>query len=181
MTIRILFVRAVNVGGTARLPMAEFRTMLESLGAVRARTYIASGNAVLDVPDGWSASEWAEFDRAAEREMESRFGFRREVISRTLPELESSLAEHPFAVADPKWSYVAFLAAAPDWAGVERAKQLAVGGDEWALHGTDLHLRFVAGMGKATLNTDSLLKRLGVAGTARNLRTVSALIELARS
>ncbi|HMM82692.1 MAG TPA: DUF1697 domain-containing protein [Terrimesophilobacter sp.] len=180
MTVRILLVRAVNVGGTAKLPMADFRTMLEDLGAVRARTYIASGNAILDLPDRAGPSEWAEFDRAAERELESRFGFRREVISRSLPELESALADHPFTVADPKLSYVAFLSAAPDQAGIERANQLAVGGDEWAIRGTDLHLRFAAGMGKATLNVDSLLKRLGVAGTARNLRTVTALIELAR-
>jgi uncharacterized protein (DUF1697 family) len=181
MTVRVLFVRAVNVGGTAKLPMADFRTMLEELGAVRARTYIASGNAVVDLPDGWSASARAKFDRAVERELESRFGFRREVISRTLPELESALADHPFEIADPKWSYVAFLSAAPDHAGIERANQLAVGGDEWAIRGTDLHLRFAEGMGKAALNVDALLKRLGVAGTARKLNTVTALIELARS
>lgn len=181
MTTRVLFVRAVNVGGTARLPMADFRQLLEELGAQRARTYIASGNAVVDVPDGWTRAKWAEFDRVVESELQSRFGFHREVISRSLNEVEGSLAGHPFEVADPKCSYVTFLAEVPDADRIAQASQLPTGRDEWALLGSDLHLRFAEGMGNATLNLDALLKRLGVVGTARNLRTINALIELARN
>ena len=45
--------------------------------------------------------------------------------------------------------------------------------------GRELHLRFADGMGHATLDVDKLHRRLGVAGTARNLRTVRALVDLA--
>ena len=42
----VALLRAVNVGGTGRLPMAELRTMCEAAGFARVRTYIASGNVV---------------------------------------------------------------------------------------------------------------------------------------
>ena len=179
VTTRVLFVRAVNVGGTARLPMADFRRMLEDLGALRAQTYIASGNAVIDLPGEWTSTEIAAFDHSVECELESRFGFCREVISRSLPALEDALATHPFAVADPKWSYVAFLSAAPDVDNTATARQLPTGKDQWELAGAELHMRFDAGFGAASLDSTALLKRLGVVGTARNLRTVQAIIDLA--
>ena len=48
MPAYIALLRAVNVGGTKKLPMADFRKMLEELGYTRVETYIQSGNAVFD-------------------------------------------------------------------------------------------------------------------------------------
>ena len=62
---------------------------------------------------------------------------------------------------------------------MDAAADLPTGPDRWALSGRELYLCFAEGMGRATLNLDRLLKTLGVAGTARNLRTVQALIDLA--
>lgn len=42
--------RAVNVGGTGKLPMAELRAMCEAAVFLDVRTYIASGNVVLPRP-----------------------------------------------------------------------------------------------------------------------------------
>lgn len=179
MTQRVLFVRAVNVGGTARLPMAEFRALLERLGAQRVRTYIASGNAVIDVPEKWGHSDVATFDATVEHELESTFGFRREIMSRSVAELQAIVAAHPFDTSNPQFSYVMFLNAIPERDRVAGAAEIATGADEWALRGSQLHLRYPEGMSKATLKSDALLKRLGVMGTARNLRTVQAIIDLA--
>ena len=48
MTVWVALLRAVNVAGVNRLPMEEFRALLEDLGLKGARTYIQSGNAVFD-------------------------------------------------------------------------------------------------------------------------------------
>jgi len=42
----ITLLRAVNVGGTGKLPMSELKAMCETLGFGSVRTYIASGNVV---------------------------------------------------------------------------------------------------------------------------------------
>jgi hypothetical protein len=46
MTAFVALLRAVNVGGTGKLPMIEFVRMCEAAGFISVRTYIASGNAV---------------------------------------------------------------------------------------------------------------------------------------
>lgn len=173
MATRILLLRAVNVGG-ATLPMAGLRALLSDLGGTDVRTYIASGNAVLDVP-----GDPAAFDRAVEDAVERGYGFRRDVISRTPAEVAASLEAHPFEVADPRFSYVSYLLDAPAPGGLAAAADVPIGGDRWQVVGRELHLRFADGMGRATLDTDRLHRRLGVVGTARNLRTVRALVDLA--
>ena len=173
MATRILLLRAVNVGG-ATLPMARLRALLADLGGTDVRTYIASGNAVVDVP-----GDAAAFDRAVEDAVERDFGFRREVISRTPAEVAGAVAAHPFEVADPKYSYVSFLLGAPTPEGLEAAAEVPAGEDRWQVVGRELHLRFADGMGRATLDVARLQRRLGVVGTARNLRTVDAVLALA--
>ena len=46
MTAFVALLRAVNVGGTGKLPMTELKAMCEELGFTGVRTYIASGNVV---------------------------------------------------------------------------------------------------------------------------------------
>ena len=47
MNVHVALLRAVNVGGTGRLPMRELVAMCEDAGFADVRTYIASGNVVL--------------------------------------------------------------------------------------------------------------------------------------
>ncbi len=170
---RIVMLRAVNVGG-ATLPMADLRAIMAELGASDARTYIASGNAVCGI-DGDAAA----FDRALEAAVQARFGFFRECISRTPDEIAAALAAHPFEVIEPKYSYVNFLATAPSPTAILRAGEFPTGDDRWEVIGREQHIRYADGAGQPQMKTDSIARALGVPGTARNLRTVRALIELA--
>lgn len=172
---RILFVRAVNVGGVA-LPMQEFRTLLAELGGVDVRTYIASGNAVVRVPGDPDV-----FDRAVEREMTNRFGWFREVISRTPEEVEEALTAYPFEVPETKYAYVTFLAGTPETAGFNAALAIDTGDDVWQLEGRDLYIRYAHGAGKADPGIAKVMRRLGVPGTARNLNTVRNVLDLAKT
>jgi uncharacterized protein (DUF1697 family) len=175
MTTRILLVRAVNVTG-AKLPMAEFRELLTGLGAENVRTYIQSGNAVVEI-----SGDPVAFDRAVEAALTKRYGYVREVISRSPEELKSALSQHPFEVIEPKYSYIVPLIALPSPNAVEKAREVETGDDRWELIGSDIHARFANGAGRPELDLNKVLRRLGVQGTARNLNTVQKLIELAES
>jgi uncharacterized protein (DUF1697 family) len=50
------FLRAVNVGGTGKLPMPALKAMGEAVGFKEVRTYIASGNVVFETKLGASAA-----------------------------------------------------------------------------------------------------------------------------
>ena len=174
MARRVVLIRAINVGGTAKLPMADLREIAASLGASDVSTYIASGN-LLCVPPG----DPARFDRALESAIEARFGFFREVISRSVSELETAVAAHPFEVIDEKFSYLYPLTAIP---GPERVRDFAArsfGDDRFAVIGDNLHIRYAGGAGTSTLTPPAIARALGVTGPGRNLRTVAKLIALA--
>lgn len=163
--------RAVNVAGTAKLPMGELRALATELGATEVRTYIASGNLIAVAPGDPLA-----FAAQLETEVEARFGFLREVIVRDAAALRAARDAHPFSIVDPSHSYLVPLTAAP--ADPTAAADVPSGDDEWALVGSDLHVRYAHGAGRAELDLARLLRALGVVGTARNLRTVDALLGL---
>lgn len=171
MSTHAFLLRAVNVGGTAKLPMAELRALVTELGAADVATYIASGN-LLATPPG-SPTEFAAALSAA---IEQRYGFSREVIVRDAAALHAALAEHPFEVTDAARSFVAPLTAAPDPAEIAAAAAVPTGDDAWAIIGNDLHVRYENGAGRSQLDLARLLRVLRVAGTARNLRTIETLI-----
>lgn len=173
MSTRIVLLRAVNVGG-ATLPMAELREIAADLGATDISTYIASGNLIADVP-----GEAADFDRALEQAVEARYGFFRDVISRTPAQVRNALEAHPFEVTEPKYSYVSFLAGEPTVEAITKAETYPTGDDQWRVIGAELHIRYANGAGRPDMKTDSIGRALKVPGTARNLNTVKKLIELA--
>ncbi len=173
MSLRIVLLRAVNVGG-AQLPMAELRAIATDLGASSVATYIASGNLIADVP-----GDAAAYDRALEQAVAARFGFFREAISRTPDELRDALAAHPFEIVTPKFSYVSFLVSEPADAAIDMARTFATGDDRWQVIGAELHIRYAGGAGRPEMKVDSIMRALGTPGTARNLNTVTKLIELA--
>lgn len=175
MAKRIILLRAVNVG-PAQLPMARLRELAEELGATDVATYIASGNLIADVP-----GDADEFDRALEKAIEKEFGFFRESISRTPAEVKKSLEAHPFSVDEPKFSYVTFLLEKPTAEAIAKAETYETGDDQWAIIGTEMHIKYVDGAGRPQMKSDSIGRALKVPGTARNLNTVKKLIELSES
>lgn len=154
--------------------MAELREIATDLGARDVATYIASGNLICIPPDDIDV-----FDRGLENAIEQRYGFRREVISRSRDDLESALADHPFDVHDDKFSHIYFLQTAPDADQVESFGCRKFGDDEFRVIAADLHIRYEVGAGKSKLTAAAIARGLGVAGTGRNLRTVRKLIDLA--
>lgn len=168
MTHVFLF-RAVNVGGTAKLPMAELRALAAELGASAVQTYIASGNLIAAPPGDPLA-----FALELEAQVEARFGFRREVIVRDAAALRVARDAHPFSILDPSHSFLVPLTSAP--VDPTAAADVPSGDDQWALIGDDLHVRYAHGAGRPVLDVARLLRTLGVVGTARNLRTVDALL-----
>lgn len=171
-----LLLRAVNVSGRNRVPMAELRAVLsDRAGLAEVSTYIASGNVICETPRDIAAT-CAEVRRliAAEFDVDTP------VIARTHDQLASALAENPFpeAPAD-KMLHVMFLEGdAGD--GAEDALTPRLQPDERiALVGRDLWIDYGSGGVQSTRLTRAVLDRaLGVEGTARNLLTVRKLADL---
>lgn len=175
MTRSVLLLRAVNVSGRNLVPMARLREVLAaSTELTDLSTYIASGNIICDEPaDAAAACARVREVIAAEFDVDTP------VIARTHEELVASAMAQPFVDGDLKSVHAMFLEADPIPGAVEALEPRLLAGERLALRGRDLWIDYGAGGAGATKLTKAALDRaLGVAGTARNLRTVRTLIEL---
>jgi uncharacterized protein (DUF1697 family) len=108
MTVFVALLRAVNVGGTGKLPMADLKQMCERAGFKAVRTYIASGNVVLE-----SGRTEAAVKASLEATLRSYAGKSVGVLVRTAGELAEVLAGDPFPKAPRNRTVVIFLDKAP--------------------------------------------------------------------
>jgi uncharacterized protein (DUF1697 family) len=168
---QIALLRGINVGGAGKLPMAGFRALLEELGLDSVQTYIQSGNAVFD-----SDLSSRELEVAIPEAIARRFGLATETFVRTAEEMAAALGDHPFPDADPARVHVFFLreTPAPD-AALLRA--LAMPGDSWHVGPGRFTLHTPEGIGRSKL-AEKLDRLLPGPMTARNLRTVAALVRM---
>ena len=118
---RVALLRAINVGGHGKLPMAELLEHCASAGFKEAKTLLQSGNVVF-AGKGNSPAQ-------LERTLEGKVGT--DVMVRTAAEWSEIVAANPFraeAKSDPGRLLVMFLKSEPDadfaWPGPERMKRI---------------------------------------------------------
>ena len=168
MATYIALLRAVNGGGTGKLPMAELRTLAGAAGCTAVRTYIQSGNLVC----GWRGTA-AGLKQALEAALAARMGKPVGVMVRTPDELAAVVSANPFPEAAPAQLQVVFLDRAPAPGALEGWP--IPGRERLALRGRECFVHFPDGMGASTLKVP-----FAAEGTGRNLNTVRALLEMAQ-
>jgi uncharacterized protein (DUF1697 family) len=171
----VALLRAVNLGRVNKVSMPVLREALTEAGFANVRTYVQSGNVVLDSPLRSPAKVGAEVGRI----VHDRFGVDTPVVMRTGKQLRAVLDWNPFpeaAAERPKLVHVVHLTAAPDADKVEKLLAADVGKASVAHRGEEVVVDWVdvSGGGSA----DRAMKSLGVEGTARNWRTLTALVDL---
>jgi uncharacterized protein (DUF1697 family) len=178
MAVFIALLRAVNVGGTGRLPMQELRQACEEAGLSRAATYLASGNVVFCCDKSVKVAK-----SIIEGVLRQRFGLtRNNVLMRTSAELSRVIAANPFpqeAVERPNWLVVNFLDGEADAAAADRLGAYR-GPERMRLAGSHLYIDFPQGMGRSKLTPSFLDKALKITSTARNWNTTNKLLAMAR-
>lgn len=163
----VALLRGVNVGGNKRVPMADWRGLMEGLGCTNVRTLLNSGNAVFD------AAPSPKLPVRIRQALIDGLGVEVPVIVKTAVEMAAIEAENPLVAVgtDASRLIVAFAASAEDLAAlaplaglVQPPEQLHVGPHAaylWCANGI---LESKAGA--------ALLGKLGRAATSRNWTTV---------
>ncbi|HEL4202319.1 TPA: DUF1697 domain-containing protein [Stenotrophomonas maltophilia] len=167
MNAYVALLRAVNVGGTGKLPMRELVAMCMDAGFSDTRTYIASGNAVFR-----SGLDEAAVRGALARRLQAYAGKPVGVLVRSASEIADVVARNPFPQAAGNRVVALFLDAslpADPLDGVtgRRDEQLALGTREIFVH-------YGAGMADSRLRMSYAQQ-----GTARNMNTVGKLAAIA--
>jgi uncharacterized protein (DUF1697 family) len=167
MAAFIALLRAVNVGGTGKLPMSELKAMCEELGFTSVRTYIASGNVVFV-----SRKSETAIKLALEKRLAAYAGKPVGVLVRSAAEMAEVSAKNPFPKAAPNRTMAIFLDEAPPKdtiAAVRGRKDEAI-----KLGKREIYVHYGEGMGQSKLVIPA-----AKTGTARNMNTVATLAKMA--
>jgi uncharacterized protein (DUF1697 family) len=166
MTAQVALLRAVNVGGTGALPMAELRAIGEACGFAAVQTFIASGNLLFE-----SALGEAEVKSLLEARLAERAGKPVEVFVRTGAELAAIVAANPFPEAHGSRHMVFFQDHPPTAELIGRCRDAR--SERLALGTRELHVDYGDGIRDTKLKIPDKLLR-----TARNMNTVLKLAVL---
>ncbi|EJT06977.1 DUF1697 domain-containing protein [Rhizobium sp. CCGE 510] len=167
MPVYIALLRAINVGGTGSLPMAELKAICKGLGFSDVKTYIQSGNVLFHSDEAEKTVE-EKLDAALGQKVGKRPG----VMVRSRKELDAIAAGAPFPDAKPNFLLVYFLPEKPPADALE--KMVAPDGEEAKLGTYEIYVHYPNGSGRSKLKLPALNT-----GTSRNLNTVRKLAEMA--
>jgi len=171
--------RGVNVGGRTKLPMKALASELEALGLSDIRTYIQSGNVVFRGPSKRATLLAAEIGAA----IEANLGLEPHVVVISPRDLAAAAAGNPFpesaADLEGRALHLFFLADVPRDVDRERLDTVRKHSERWRVSGRCLYLHAPDGVGDSKLAKQAE-RILGVAATARNWRTVCALLDLSK-
>ena len=194
MASHLALLRGINVGGRNKVPMADLREVVTSLGHTGVSTYIQSGNVLFSTAE----DDTAKLAAALESAISDRFGIWSSVVVLSRDELARVLAANPYPdEPNPRMVHVVFLNGSPPRDLLDRItaaeSAAAAKGSRDTVHSAGpaagqpqaLFLHTPDGFGTSEL-AQNVLKILappkkskpGLAATARNWATATKLLSL---
>lgn len=173
----IALLRGINVGGNTIIKMTELKAVFEECGFENVVTYINSGNLAFDLQaDGGEESLVLLVEQAIEKE----FGRQIPVMVREQAAIGMILANNPFdgEFESHKEMHVLFLREEMPAGKVEQLMAATPEGERFAVTGREIYCHLPMGVASSLLGKSFIEKKLKVAVTARNWRTVQKLAEL---
>lgn len=198
MASHVALLRGINVGGRNKVPMADLREVVTSLGHTGVSTYIQSGNILFSTAE----DDTAKLAAALESAIEDRFGISSSVVVLSREELARVLAANPYPdEPNPRMVHVVFLNGSPPRdlldritaaesaaaaKGTRDTVQLAghsAGPAAGQPHALFLHTPDGFGTSELAQNVFKILappkkSKPGLAATARNWATATKLLSL---
>jgi uncharacterized protein (DUF1697 family) len=176
MTTFVILLRGVTPSGRNKIPMAAFREVLKKAGFFHVRTYIQSGNAIVDTD--LSAEEVETSVRELIRKI---IGPDLAVIVRTGDQLEEALEANPFKSGyDLSRVFFVSFAEPPQTEKINELLALDFSEEKLAF-GKNTAYMYIPGLyGRGTLSGNFLEKKLGAPATMRNFNTMSRLVTMSR-
>jgi uncharacterized protein (DUF1697 family) len=175
VTAFVALLRGINVGGNRKVTMDEVRKLVSDLGHDDVSTYLQSGNVRFASADADPDQVSAELRQA----LKNKLGLDIDILLRTRSDLEAVLAGNPYLAqeSDPTKLHVTFL----QTAAVPAKTEVPIPAGETGVltvAGREVYLHCPAGYGRTKLNNTYLERKLGLAATTRNWKSVVALHDL---
>ncbi|WP_204344003.1 DUF1697 domain-containing protein [Psychroserpens algicola] len=174
MNTYIVLLRGINVGGHKKIPMAQLREILSKSGFEAVKTYIQTGNIILQSLDETTDAVETKIHKV----IQSHFGFDVPVIAKTRSELQQIFDACPFPLEKKQASYFILLSEIPLKTLVDEVHTINYLNEEFHIVNDCLYLFSAAGYGNSKFNMTTFENKLKVRATSRNFKTTVKLLEL---
>jgi uncharacterized protein (DUF1697 family) len=176
MTTYVILLRGVTPSGKNKVPMYRFREVLEEAGFAHVRTYIQSGNALVD-----TGLPPQEVETSVRERIRDSIGPDLAVIVRTGEELEEALDSNPFQKGyDLSRVFFVLFAEPPSEEKVREVLSLDLSPEQIAFGHKTAFMYIPGQYGKGILSGGFLEKKFGIPATMRNFNTMSRLAAMAK-
>ena len=172
MTTWALLLRAINLGPTNKLAMADLRALLGDLGHEDVKTLLNSGNALFTS----NRRSRGPMTQEIEKGLSERHGLDVRGTLRTKDELVTALDGLPRELLGARYVTLSFLFDTPTAANVKQARSWDVSPERIVVGDGVVYIAYAEGVHNSKLTTAALEKKLGVATTARTPETVRKLL-----
>lgn len=174
MNVFIALLRGINVGGHKKVPMAELRELLENSGLQNVKTYIQSGNVILQS----SEENTQKIEEIITNAMIDYFRFEVFVLVKTRADLQCIFDDCPLSEEKKKTSYFTMLHSTPDDELVKIASEKIYEGEEYVIINDCIYYYCAKGYGQAKFNANFFEHKLKTFATSRNFNTMVKLLSL---
>lgn len=171
MPTYIVLFRAINVAGKNLISMKDLVTALEEKGFSDIKTYIQSGNVLLN--------SRKKPESEIRHLVEQRFDIKPEVFAFTTSEFNRCVDDNPYPTAAGNTVHLYFCKTEPK-VNSDLIEQLKASSEAYQVKGKTFYLHAPDGIGRSKLAT-KIESCLGVCATGRNFNTVLRLQKMINS
>jgi uncharacterized protein (DUF1697 family) len=179
MQTLISLLRGINMTGHNSVKMKDLSELYKDLGFVDVETYIQSGNVIFSCPESRSSYD---ISTMLETTIHEKFGYNVPVMIRTMAEMKNLMSDNPFLDEgnfDASKMAVIFLHEEPTDTQIQKVSGVNYPPDKFKIAGTEINIYCPNGFGRTKLYTNFFEQKMGVVGTARNWKTITAITNLA--
>lgn len=174
MNTYIVLLKGINVGGHKKVPMVELRELLSNKEFANVKTYIQSGNIILQAAE----NSIQKIEELIHLTILKHFGFEVSVLVKTRAELLHIFETSPFSEEKKKASYFIMLHDVPNEELIKEASQKVYEDEEYQIINDCIYYYSDKGFGKSKFNAIFFERKLKTFATARNYNTMVKLLSL---
>ncbi len=178
MRTYIALLRGINVSGQKKIRMVDLRQLLTQMGFENVVTYIQSGNIVLKSRE----KDLRVLEKGIAEAIHNAYGFDVPVLVKSKEEIQSIIQSNPFNnVEDLEANRVYFvlLKEVPESDLVEALGKETFPNEKFSISDNCVYLSCAKGYGNSKCDNNFFERKLKVAATTRNFRTMNKLVEMA--
>ncbi|WP_196893649.1 DUF1697 domain-containing protein [Aureivirga marina] len=169
----IVLLRGINVGGHRKIAMKDLKILLEEKGFKDCKTYIQSGNIILN-----STENKENIKYEIQNSIQEKYDFEVKTFVFEIDEWNKLISENTDEIENGSKYFVAFLNKLPSKTSLESLENIEFKDETWKIQKTQIYFETPSGIGKSKLNNNFIEQKLKVEATTRNWKTILKLQEL---